>query len=409
MSEPDAGVGTDPIVEFPVVEFDAAFLAEPYAAFADLRERGPVHRARTPDGAPIWLVTRWDEVRALAADPRLSVDKRHSTGGYRGFSLPPELDANLLNLDGPDHRRLRRLVSTAFTPRRVQSLRPRIRELAEQLLDAIEESGRDTAEVLADYASPLPIAVICELLGVPERDRVDFKSWTDLMLAPSSREDVGRCVAFLQRYLLDLVVSKRSEPADDLLSDLIAARDGSSDRLSENELVSAAFLLLFAGYENTANLLGNGLAALLSRPGGYAALRDDPGLLPSAAEEFLRFDPPPQLSIRRFTTEDVEIGGVTVPAGGTVMLAWASANRDPAHLTDPDSLRLDRGSCPHFSFGHGPHFCLGAALARAEAEIALEALLRRFPDLALAVPGEQLSWRASFRNRGLRELPVTLR
>lgn len=404
MSESDPVVDTDP-----VVEFDAAFLAAPYAAFADLRERGPVHRASAPDGAPIWLVTRWDEVRALAADPRLSVDKRHSTSGYRGFSLPPELDANLLNLDGPDHRRLRRLVSTAFSPRRVQSLRPRIRELAEQLLDAIEESGRDSAEVLADYASPLPIAVICELLGVPERDRVDFKSWTDLMLAPSSRDDVGRCVAFLQRYLLDLVVSKRSEPADDLLSDLIAARDESSDRLSENELVSAAFLLLFAGYENTANLLGNGLAALLSRPGTHAALRDDPGLLPTAVEEFLRFDPPPQLSIRRFTTEDVEIGGVTVPAGETVMLAWASANRDPAHLTDPDSLQLDRGSCPHFSFGHGPHFCLGAALARAEVEIALEALLRRFPDLALAVPAEQLSWRESFRNRGLRELPVALR
>lgn len=244
---------------------------------------------------------------------------------------------------------------------------------------------------------------------MPERDRVDFKSWTDLMLAPSCREDVGRCVAFLQRYLLDLVGSKRSVPADDLLSDLIAARDENSDRLSENELVSAAFLLLFAGYENTANLLGNGLAALLSRPGGYAALRDDPGELATAVEEFLRFDPPPQLSIRRFTTEDVEIGGVTVPAGETVMLAWASANRDPAHLTDPDSLQLDRVSCPHFSFGHGPHFCLGAALARAEAEIALEALLRRFPDLALAVPGEQLSWRASFRNRGLRELPVILR
>ncbi|TDD54323.1 cytochrome P450 family protein [Saccharopolyspora elongata] len=387
-----------------MIEIDSAFVTAARATYARLREEGPVHRATAPDGTSIWLVTRYADVRAALADARLSLDKKHSGGGYRGFSLPPALDANLLNMDAPEHTRLRRIIGKAFAPRRIEPLRPRVRQIADELLDAL--AGQREADLMPAYCAPLPITVICELLGVDAADRPDFRSWTDGMLAPETPDQARDSLKALYGYLLELIAAKRANPGADFLSSLIELRD-EEDRLSEEELTSAAFLVLFAGYENTVNLLGNGLAALLTRPSALAEARS--GVTSATVDELLRFDPPPQLAIRRFPVTDVEIGGVTIPAGETVLLSLVSAHHDPDRYADPERLDLDRADNPHLAFGHGPHFCLGASLARMEGEIGFGALLSRFPDLALAVPEEELQWRNSFRNRGLRTLPVTLR
>ncbi len=387
----------------PVIEIDSAFVTAPRATYARLRSQGPVHRAIAPDGTSVWLVTRYADVRAALADPRLSLDKKNSTGGYRGFSLPPALDANLLNMDPPEHTRLRRIIGKAFIPRRIEPLRPRIQQIADELLDAL--AGQDEADLLPTFCGPLPITVICELLGVGAADRPDFRSWTDGLLAPDSPEQAREALSSLQRYLLELIAAKRAAPGRDLLSTLIELRD-EEDQLTEDELTSAAFLVLFAGYENTVHLLSNGIAALLTRPSALNLARQ--GVSSTTVDELLRFDPPLPLALRRFPLTDIEIGGVTVPAGETVLLSLVSAHHDPDRYADPDRLDPGREDNPHLAFGHGPHFCLGASLARMEAEIGFGALLSRFPDLALAVTEEELQWRNSFRNRGLRTLPVTL-
>lgn len=381
-------------------------IADPYAVYARLREAGPVHRIAGTDGLPAWVVTRYDDVRQALGDPRLSLDKRNALpGGYRGLALPPALDANLLNMDPPDHTRIRRLVSQAFTPRGIEQLRDPIRQTADDLLDAIALHGR--ADLVASYAAPLPITVICDLLGVAPADRHDFRAWTDALVAPDpaqpsrAKQAVGSMLAFFTQ----LIASKRSYPADDLLSALIAVRD-EEDRLSEEELMSLAFLTLFAGYENTVHLIGNATLALLSHPDQLAALRADPGRLPGAIEELARYDGPVPLAIRRFPTEDLTIGGVAIPAGETVLLSLAAAHRDPHRFTDPDRLDIGRDATGHLALGHGIHYCLGAPLARMETEIALAALLDRFPGLTLDVPQEELRWRSSMRVRGLLTLPV---
>ncbi|GAA3185649.1 MULTISPECIES: cytochrome P450 family protein [Streptomyces] len=399
-------------------------LDDPYAAYAALRASGPVHRIAGPDGQPAWLVTRYDDVRAALADPRLSLDKRHATpGSYRGFALPPALDANLLNMDPPDHTRVRRLVVRAFTPGRVEALRASVRRVADELLDTVEAAGR--ADLIADYAGHLPIVVICDLLGIPRADRRDFRAWTDRLITPdpSRPELMKQTVGELLAYFTGLIATKRAHPGDDLLSELIAVRDtpdgsapegaapdGSApggDRLSEDELTSLAFLILFAGYENTVHLIGNAVLALLDHPEQLQALRRNPAELPNAVEEFMRFDPPAPLAIRRFPREDLEIGGVRVPAGDCVLLSVASANRDEARFPAADRLDLARGLSGHLALGHGIHYCLGAPLARMETAVALGALLERFPGLRLDVPRESLTHRRTVRARGLISLPVT--
>ncbi|WP_030378151.1 MULTISPECIES: cytochrome P450 family protein [unclassified Streptomyces] len=380
--------------------------ADPYAVYGRLREEGPVHRITGTDGLPAWLVTRYDDVRQALADRRLSLDKSHGTpGGYRGMALPPALDANLLNMDPPDHTRIRRLVSQAFTPRRIQQLRDPVRRIADRLLDA--RRGDEEFDLIAAYAAPLPIAVICDLLGIPEDSRPDFRSWTDALMAPDptrparARDAVGRLLAFFTGLLAD----RRRRPGDDLLSALIAVRD-EEDRLSEDELMSLAFLVLVAGYENTVHLIGNAVAALLAHPAQLAALRADPELLDGAVEELARYDGPMPLAIRRFPVEDLTIGGVTVPAGETVLLSLAAAHRDPRRFPEPDRLDLTRDATGHLALGHGIHYCLGAPLARMETSIALTALFDRFPDLTPACPPQDLRHRSSMRSRGLVALPV---
>ncbi|MFJ5637153.1 cytochrome P450 [Streptomyces goshikiensis] len=380
---------------------------DPHSAYARLREAAPVRRIEGTDGRPAWLVTRYDDVRAALADPRLSLDKRNAAeGGYRGLTLPPALDANLLNMDPPDHTRIRGFVTRAFTARRVEQLRAPMRESADRLLDALGPQG--TTDLMASYAAPLPIIVICDLLGVPEEHRRDFRAWTDALIAPDpARPGAAKeAVAAMLGFFLELVAHKRERPGADLLSDLVAVRDSDGDRLTEDELLSLAFLILVAGYENTVQLIGNAVLALLRHPYQLAVVRKDPSRLRAAVEEAARYEGPALLAIRRFATEDVTLSGVTVPAGETVLLSLAAANRDPDRFSGPDLFDVFRDTAGHLALGHGIHYCLGAPLARAETEIALAALLDRFGALALAEPEAGPRWRPSLRARGLLELRV---
>ncbi|MFF7920146.1 cytochrome P450 [Streptomyces mirabilis] len=379
----------------------------PYAVYDRLRDTAPVHRVAGTDGNPAWLVTRYEDVREALANPLLSMDKKHALpGSYQGLSLPPALDANLLNMEAPDHTRIRRLVVRAFTARRVEQLRTPVRETADRLLGALGPHG--SVDLMTAYAAPLPITVICDLLGIPGEHRRDFRAWTDVLVAPDpTRPGAAKeAVAAMLGFLTQLLADKRKKPADDLLSDLIAVRD-EGDRLSEDELMSLAFLILFAGYENTVQLIGNAILGLLTHPDQLAALRANPERFPNAVEEFARHEGPALLAIRRFPVEDVTIGAVTVPAGETVLLSLAAANRDPARFPDPERLDLGRDASGHLALGRGIHYCVGAPLARLETEIAVSALLERLPDLALDADPAELRWRPSLRARGLLALPVT--
>ncbi|MFF0035592.1 cytochrome P450 family protein [Streptomyces mirabilis] len=379
----------------------------PYAVYDRLRDTAPVHRVAGTDGNPAWLVTRYEDVREALANPLLSMDKKHALpGSYQGLSLPPALDANLLNMEAPDHTRIRRLVVRAFTSRRIEQLRTPVRETADRLLDALGPHG--SADLMTAYAAPLPITVICDLLGIPGEYRRDFRAWTDVLVAPDpTRPGAAKeAVAAMLGFLTQLLADKRKKPADDLLSDLIAVRD-EGDRLTEDELMSLAFLILFAGYENTVQLIGNAILGLLTHPDQLAALRANPERFPNAVEEFARHEGPALLAIRRFPVEDVTIGAVTVPAGETVLLSLAAANRDPARFPDPERLDLGRDASGHLALGRGIHYCVGAPLARLETEIAVTALLERLPDLALDTDPAELRWRPSLRARGLLALPVT--
>jgi cytochrome P450 len=311
----------------------------------------------------------------------------------------------MLNSDPPDHTRLRRLVATAFTMRRVELMRPRIVEITDELLAGL--AGREQVDLVDDFAFPLPVTVICELLGVPYADREDFRTWSTVLLSAGEIDAVVAAGKNMAAYLHELIAAKRADPVDDMLSALIQARDD-GDRLDEAELVSMAFLLLVAGHETTVNLIANGTLALLQHPDQRAALRADPALLPGAIEEFLRYDGPISHATIRYTTEPVEIGGVTIPGGEFVVIALGSANRDDDRFADADRLDVTRPAGGHLAFGHGIHFCVGAPLARLEGQIAIGRLFDRFPDLALAVDANELRWRHSTLLRGLESLPVRL-
>ena len=382
--------------------FGDAFWRDPYPTLGVLRAEAPVCRVDLADG-PVWLVTRYDDVRAALADPRLSKDWRHLLPPEARADAPREPEMMLLT-DPPDHTRLRRLVSRSFTARRIAGLRPRVEEIAGELLDAFPVDA--PVDLMARYAFPLPVQVICELLGVPAADRDRFGAWSRVLIDQSSPEDAQEADAQLTAYLADLIARKRVEPDDALLSALIRVVDEGGDRLSEPELVSMATLLLIAGHETTTNLVGNAVLALLTHPEQLAVLRARPELMPRAVEELLRFDGPVWNATYRFTTEDVELGGVTIPAASAVQLTLGSANRDETRFPDAAQLQVDRDAGGHLAFGHGIHFCLGAPLARVEGDVALTALLARFPDLELAVDPDDLTYRRSTLVRGLRALPV---
>jgi cytochrome P450 len=355
-----------------------------------------------PDGTAAWVVSGYDQVRAGLADPRLSLDKRNAKE-WRGLALPAALEANLLNMDPPDHTRLRKLVGQAFTPRRVTALRPAVQRIADQLLDALAPARK--ADLIAAYAAPLSATVLGDLLGVPEDRRGELRGWAVKLTETGDPKGLAATVSVLCDYLIELIAAKRRRRADDLLSALVVAKDERGG-LSEHELLSLAFLLLLAGYENTVNAISGGLVVLLRHPEQFLALKRNPAALEQAVEELIRFDAPAPLAIRRFPTEELTIGGVTIPAGAPVLLSIAEANHDPARFHDPARLDIRRTDNPHLTFGHGIHYCLGAPLARVEASIGIGTVLRRLPGLALAVPADELAWRPSFRIRGLVELPV---
>src|SRR5580704_869152 len=382
----------------------AEYFSDPYSVHARLRAEHPVAQVIMPGGTPAWLITGYAQARAALTDPRLLKMPR----GWRPDPDSPfaALDMHMLNSDPPDHERLRKLVNKAFTARRVEQLRPRISAITTELLD--DMSTRQEVDLLASLAFPLPITVICELLGVPVADRDEFRAWSATIVSSTVSPDVFQAHGTaMTGYFRKMLAARRREPADDLLSALVAARD-EEDRLTEDELLSMAFLLLVAGHETTVNLIGSGMLALLLNPGEMARLRADRSLLGSAVEELLRYVNPVNNATLRFAGEPLEIGGQQVSPDEVVLVSLSGANRDPSRYADPDRLDLSRDSAGHLAFGHGIHYCLGAPLARLEAEIAFGGLLERFGSMTLAVPADSLRWRPSTLIHGLEALPVHL-
>jgi cytochrome P450 len=392
------------------VKLGEEFLQDPPAVYRELRKVGPAQQAILPNGWPGWLVTSYREARRLLADHRLSKDvteavKLFPPGNARGYESP--LVRHMLHSDPPNHTRLRGLVSKAFTTRTVEQLRPRIEQIARELLDAMETAAREpgtVVDLMDAYALPLPITVICELLGVPAEDRRHFRDWTLTLVTISAPEELVAATRGLTGYLTSLIEAKRLDPADDLVSRLVHASD-ESGQLTPAELLNMTFLLLLGGFETTVNLIGNGVFALLRHPDQLALLRSKPRLLPNAVEEFLRYDGALHIATARFTKEPVPVGDTEIPAGQLVHVSLLAANRDGDRFDDPDKLDITRQP-GHLAFGHGIHHCLGAPLARLEGQIAIGLLLDRFPDLSLAVDADELRWRESTLMHGLHALPV---
>jgi cytochrome P450 len=395
------------------------FKADPYPFYAQLRGEAPVWRTTLRDGRTTWLVTRYDDVARVLKDDTFAKDKLNAmdpeqqarTPWVPGFLKP--IERNMLDLDAPDHMRLRALVSKAFTPRLIEPLRERIGALCEELLDAMErESKREgRTDLVAGYALPLPATVIAELLGVPAKDHATFHRWSNRLVSVSSGRDMLRALpaalSFV-RYLRKLVERRRTDPEDDLITALIRAEEA-GDRLSEDELLAMAFLLLVAGHETTVNLIASGTLALLEHPDQAERLRREPSLAKPAVEELLRYTSPVEMATERYAREDTEIGGRTIPRGELILAVLGSANRDERHFDAPNALDLARDPNRHLAFGRGGvHHCLGAPLARMEGQIALNALLRRFPNARLEMAPETLRWRRGLFLRGLERLPLIL-
>lgn len=389
-----------------------AFKADPYAAYARLRDQMPVARVALPDRRAAWLVTRYDDVAALLRDARFVKDMKNArTPDELGREpwLPRmfrPLARNMLDVDMPDHARLRGIVQKAFAPRLVERLTDRIQTLADDLVSG----SKGKMDVIRDYALPIPTTIIAEMLGVPAEDRHRFHHWSSaIVAADSSRLGTVRAIPgamkFL-RYIRKLVENRRAGPRDDLISSLVQAED-EGQRLNADELVSMIFLLLIAGHETTVNLIGNGTLALLANPEQRQRFQTEPEMGAKAIEELLRFDGPLELATERYAREDVRIANVTIPRGELVYAVLASANRDERQFPDPDSLILSRDPNRHLAFGLGIHFCLGAPLARLEGRIAITTLFRRAPHMELDRPRAALRWRRSLVLRGVESLPVT--
>jgi cytochrome P450 PksS len=397
----------------PAQLFSPEFWSDPFPYFARLRAEDPVHRAILPPRTPIWFVTRHEDVLALLKDDRFAKDRRLAMTAEqlpRMPWVPPmfrPLERNMLDRDPPDHTRLRALVQKAFTPRLVERMRGRVEALADELLDAVQ--GRGEMELIRDNALPLPLTIIAEILGVPARDRDRFHGWTKVIVSINAFNVSWRvfpAVWQFTRYLRRFFALRRAEPGDDLTGALVQAQV-EGDTLGEDELLAMAFLLLIAGHETTVNLIASGVLELLRHPDELDRLRRDPALIGTAVEELLRFTAPVFLATERYAREDLELRGVPIPRGGLVFAALGSANRDAAVFRDPDRLDVARADNKHLGFGHGIHYCLGAPLARLEARVAFEALLRRLPGLRLKAPAASLRWRRSLILRGLESLPVS--
>jgi len=393
--------------------FSAAFKANPFPTYAAMREDAPVYAHLSPNGKTIWYVTRYEDVAAVLKDNDHFCKDMHLTLPHdahsRGkkVSIHQAINQNMLFADPPDHTRLRALVNQAFTPRRIEGMRLRVQEIADGLLDVVAPQGQ--MDLIADYALPLPVVVICDLLGIPAADQPTVSDWSQVIVSPGSRglnyrERRQKIRAFVN-YLRRLFAERQQHPQDDLITALVEAEEA-GDRLSEAELSSMVALLLVTGHETTVNLIGNGTLALLLHPDQLEILRRGPGGWETAVEELLRYDNPVETSTIRWVREDIVFRGQQMCRGDIMRVVITSANRDAGQFNRPDELDVMRDDNRHLSFGMGIHYCLGAPLARLEGIIALETLFRRFPTLQPALSTAEMSWRSGVLLRGLEQLPL---
>lgn len=382
-----------------------AFRADPHAVLRELTDSGSAHRCE-PDGAPPQLlITGYEAARRVLTDPRVSKRSERAglESGWLMSGVRDEVGVDyMLTVDPPEHTRLRKLVARAFTSQQIDALRPRTKEIAGLLADDV--LAQETPELVDGFASRVPIAVICELLGVPLGDWDKFRWASEQIVSPVAGGDREEAYVWMSGYLAELIADKRTSPGQDLLS--VLATDTADDRLTDAEMVGMAFLLLIAGYETTANLIGAVLHGLARRPDLLKTLRADPGLVPTVVEEFLRLDGPVLTATERFATEDMQVGDVPVRRGDMLLVSLAAANRDPDRFEAPDSIRPGR-SGGHVAFGYGVHYCLGAPLARMEAEVAITTFVQRVEGLALAVDEADLEWTPGLLMHGVRRLPVS--
>ncbi|MER7764407.1 cytochrome P450 [Streptomyces sp. NPDC097619] len=390
-----------------ITGYAEGFNEDPYPHYAAMRATGPVHRVKDARGTDVWLVVGHEEARRALANPALGKDWRVSDQ-YADTTLASEVNLNMLELDPPHHTRLRKLVAREFTGRRIEAMRPRVQQVTDELIDAMAATPDRRADLISAFAFPLPMTVICELLGVPDLDREPFRILSNEILAPETPESEQKALDEMAAYLAGLIERKRETGGEDLLSALIRTTDEDGDRLTGEELIGMAFLLLVAGHETTVNLIGNGVRALLAHPDQLAALRADPdGLIEGAVEEMLRYDGPVENATFRFALEDLEIGGTAIARGEAVLVSLAGSSRDPERYPEPDTFDIRRAPQGHLAFGHGIHFCIGAPLARMEAKIALRTLLDRFPDLAEVPDADPYEWITASLIRGVRRLQVS--
>jgi cytochrome P450 len=389
--------------------------ANPFPFYAYLRANAPVYQMIMPTKQKAWLVTRYDDVALALKDERFVKNRRTVMTPEQLKKQPwvpgmfKPLETNMLDQDAPNHTRLRGLVHKAFTPRLIEQMRGRIETLANELLDAAEyKATRGGVDLMRDYALPLPLTIIAEILGVPTADKHKFHNWTKIMVESEAHPNLFTLIPNAWRfmnYLRKLFRERRVNPQDDLVSALVQA-ENAGDTLSEDELLSTVIVLIIAGHETTVNLIGSGTLALLEHPDQLAKLRSNPSLIQSAIEELLRYTSPVELATERYTREDVTIAGTTIPRGELVRAVIASANRDENYFNNPDDLDIERENNRHLAFGLGAHYCAGAPLARLEGQIAINALVQRMPNLRLKVAPDALKWRAGITLRGLEALPV---
>jgi cytochrome P450 len=429
--------GVDPSQLPPDIEridlSDPEYREHAFERYEEMRARCPVSRAIITTGEesdgnrgffnrPLWLVTDYEEGSRALLDRAMTVDMTSVLTPEQLAQMPetPEvfqpLRRNILTVDPPEHTRLRKLVQPSFTASAIDKLRPRIQQIADELLDAAEAAAAERGErapnrhmeLISQFSYPLPITVICEMLGIPPEDREQTQHWSENLLnaqSPERMEEIGRDIGEFIAYLRELFARKRETPGDDLISQLLQVEvDG--DRLTEDEILAMVFILFVAGHITTVNLIANGVFALLTHPKQAAKLRSDPGLVMNAVEEILRYYGPAETTTARFAREDVALGGQAIAKGDPLLVVLAAADRDPARFADPQSFDITREDANrHIAFGKGVHACLGAPLARLEGQIALETLFRRYPDLRLAVPDSEIAWAPSFL-RSLTGLPL---
>lgn len=387
---------------------------DPHSLYAQIRAEAPIYRAIGPvSGNAFWFFTTYEDCLNVLKDPRFIKDferlmTQEQRQRFANESTPvAAISRHMLNLDPPDHTRLRALVHKAFTPRIIESLHPRITDIAEMLLDSIVQSGDTQFDLIDRFAAPLPLIVIAELLGIPKEDRDRFRQWTRDILFGRDEAVVTQAAMEAVNYFNDIFARRRVEPGDDLLSALLAVEEA-GDRLSHQELLSMIFLLLVAGHETTVNLIANGLLSLFQFPDQKGLLIENPSLIKSAVEEMLRFHGPVENTLSRWAAEDIEYKGFEIKRGDIVMATLMSANRDPQVFENPDEFIISREPNRHIAFGAGIHYCLGAPLARLEGAIAMDHLLRRFPNISMATTPDKLQWNDQILIRGLQALRVNL-